>query len=241
LADAYVRVNLPNITIMGVGPLGSVVINPGAAATAGVISVGASATRFRLCNVVINTATAQSAAIKFEATGPTFPVIENCIFDLVGAAGPLGVGIDMDAGKISYPVIRNCTFYLGTLILAGIIVEVQDATPYGGLIENCDFLSVLNGGGTGIVDVINVKDGTGLIIRDCNIHGGDTGTNYNAADGIDLDSGVLNTLIASCNISGCDALITDGGTDTDIVRCITADGEGSEYANAEEIIPAGLT
>jgi len=240
LANSYVYVNIPNIHIIGAGPIGSVIIKPGAAATAGVINVGASGDRFHLKNVLINTVTAQSAAIKLTAAAD-FPLIEDCVFDLVGAAGPLGVGIDGDNGKVSYPIIRGCTFYMGTLLIAGIILEVQDATPFGGLIENCDFLSVLNGAGVGVVDVINVKDGTGLIIRDCNIHGGDSGTAYNADDGIDVDAGVVNTLIARCNISGCDALITDGGTDTDIVDCLTADGEGSEYANAEQVLPAGLT
>jgi len=240
LANAYVYVNTPNIHIIGAGPLGSVVIKPDDAATTGVFNIGASGDRFHLSNVVINTATAQSAAIKLTAAAD-FPLIENCVFDLVGAAGPLGVGIDGDNGKVSYPIIRNCTFYMGTLLIAAIILEVQDATPFGGLIENCDFLSVLNGAGTGVVDVINVKDGTGLIIRDINIHGGDAGTAYNADDGIDLDAGVVNTLITRCNISGCDALITDGGTDTDITDCLTADGEGSEYVNAEQILPAGLS
>lgn len=233
LANAYVYVNQPDIHIIGEGPLGSVIINPDAAATAGVINIGTSGARFHISNVVIKTTTAKSAAIKFGATGGLWPLIENCVFDLVGAAGPLGVGIDMDAGKVTYPIIRNCTFYMGTLLIAAIRAEVQDATPYGGLIEKCDFLSVLNGAGTPVVDVINVKDGTGLIIRECNIHGGDTGSNYNAADGIDIDSGVVNTLVTRCNISGCDALITDGGTDTDSVDNWTADGEGGEFADAE--------
>lgn len=232
LANTYVYINTPNIHIIGAGPLGSVVIKPDEAATAGVFNIGASGDRFHLSNVIINTATAQSAAIKLTAAA-NFPIIENVVFDLVGAAGPLGVGIDGDNGKVSYPIIRNCTFYMGTLLLAGIIIKVQDATPFGGLIEKCDFLSVINGADTPVVDVINVKDGTGLIIRECNIHGGDTGTAYNAADGIDIDAGVLNTLVTRNSISGCDALITDGGTDTDSVFNWTADGEGGEFADAE--------
>lgn len=235
LANAYVYVNTPNVHIVGIGGPGNVVINPGAAATAGVINVGASGKRFHLSNVTINTATAQSAAIKLTAAS-NFPVIEKCIFDLVGAAGPLGIGIDGDAGKVSYPVIRDNVFHLGTLIKSGIVIEVQDASPYGGLIENNVFVSILNGAGTGVVDVINVKDGTGLVIKDCLIHGGDSGTAYNADDGIDIDASVLNTLVVNCRISGCDALITDGGTDTDIVKCFTADGEGGEYADAETYI-----
>jgi len=145
------------------------------------------------------------------------------------------------AGKCSYPIFRGCDFFIGTLVAAGIAVNVQDALPYGGILEDCTFLSTLNGAGTPVVDVVNVMDGTGFIIRKCVIHGGDAGSNYNAADGIDVDASVVNTLIVSCNISGCDALITDGGTDTDIVDCKTADGEGSEYANAEEVLPAGLS
>lgn len=232
LANAYIYVNQPNIKIVGVGPPGSVVINPGVAATAGVINLGADADRFGLKNVWINTATAQSAAIKL-AAGANFPVIEDCLFNLVGAAGPLGVGIDMDAGKVSYPIIKGCKFYLGTLILGGLILEVQDAYPFGGLVQDCDFITVLNGSGTGPADVINVKDGTGLIIRDTRIFGGDSGTAYNAVDGIDIDAGVLNTLIDSCHISGCDNQITDGGTDTDIIQSFSADDEGEEFANAE--------
>ena len=240
LAHAYVYINTPNIHIIGAGPLGSVVINPDAAATAGVINIGASGDRFHLSNVVIRTTTAKSAAIKLTAASD-FPIIENCLFDLVGASGPLGVGIDGDAGKISYPIIRNCTFHMGTLLIGAIVLEVQDASPYGGLIENCDFVNVLNGAGTGVVDVIKLKDGTGITVRGCNIHGGDTGTAYNANCGIDVDSGVLNTLITRCNISGCDAQITDGGTDTDISDCWSVDTEGSAIGTFDGILPHGVT
>jgi len=237
LANAYVYINKADLNIIGLGPPNSVVINPDAAATAGVFNLGAGADRCRIANITFKTTTAQSAAIKLTA-GTDFLTVDNCIFDLVGAAGPLGIGIDGDAGKVSYPVIRNCTFWLGTLIKSGIVLEVQDATPYGGLIENCRFVSVLNGSGTGCVDVINIKDGTGMVIKDCVIHGGDSGTAYNADDGIDIDAGVLNTLVVNCKISGCDALITDGGTDTDSIFNITDDGEGGEWADAETYIGA---
>jgi len=233
LANAYVYVNEPNIHIIGAGPLGSVIIKPDAAATAGVFNIGTSGERFHLSNVVINTASALSAAVKFGATGGVFPVIENCIFDLVGTTGPTGVGIDMDSGKCSSPIIRNNVFYMGTLIKAAIIAEVQDATPFGGLIEDNRFISVINGAGTGVADVINVKDGTGLIINNNVIHGGDTGTTYNATDGVDIDSGVVNAIISNCCISGCDNPIIDGGTDCDIVNNFTADGEGGEAADYE--------
>jgi len=233
LTAAYVYINIPNVHIIGGGfTPNEVVINPDAAATAGVFNIGSSGKRVSFHNITIKTTTAQSAAIKLAAASD-FLLVDNCIFDLVGAAGPLGIGIDGDAGKLSYPVIRNCTFWMGTLLISAVTLEVQDASPYGGLIENCNFISVLNGAGTPVVDVINIKDGTGMIIRDCNIHGGDTGSSYNAADGIDIDAGVVNTLITRNSISGCDALITDNGTDTDSVFNWTADGEGGEFADAE--------
>lgn len=213
LADAYVYINKADLNIIGLGPPNSVIIKPDAAATAGVFNLGASAKRCRIANITFNTATAQSAAIKLTAA-TDYPTIENCIFDLVGAAGPLGIGIDGDAGKVSYPVIRNCTFYAGTLIKSCIVLEVQDATPFGGLIENCRFVSVINGAGTGCVDFVNIKDGTGMHIKDCDMQGGDVGTTYNCDDGIDIDAGVISTMITGCTIGGCDAAVTDGGTDT---------------------------
>jgi len=215
------------------GPPNSVVIKPDAAATAGVFSIASGANRVTIANITFNTATAQSAAIQ-TVSGAHYLTVENCIFDLVGAAGPTGFGISFDAAKSSYPVIRNCTFYLGTLIKAGIWIEAQDATPFGGLVENCKMISVLNGSGTGAEGGIYVKDGTGVQINNCVIHGGDTGTAYNVGDGIEVAAGVLNAMITNCQVSGCDAAITDGGTDTDIVNCYTADDEGAEYANMED-------
>jgi hypothetical protein len=237
LTNAYVYINIPNVHLVGMGNPGEVIINPAAAASAGAIAVGASGDRFHLDNVWINTATALGAAVKY-ATGADYTVVENCLFDLVGTTGPTGYGIDMATGKVSYPVIRNVTMYLGTLMVAGIAIKVQDATPYGGLIKNVTMINVLNGAGTPVVDCINVMDGTGLIIDSPIIHGGDAGSNYNAADGIDIDAGVLNTLVVNPRISSCDALITDGGTDSDIVAGITADGEGGEFADAEINISA---
>jgi len=73
LSNAYVYVNIPNIHIVGAGPIGSVVIKPDAAATAGVINVGASGDRFSLHNVVIDTETALSAAVYLTAAAD-YPV-----------------------------------------------------------------------------------------------------------------------------------------------------------------------
>jgi len=212
LANAYVYINKADINLVGLGPPNSVVIKPDAAATAGVIALGASAARVRIANLTINTATAQSAAI-VTSTGASYPTVENCIFDLVGASGPLGYGINFGGAKVSYPVIRGCTFHLGTLIKAGIALKAQDATPFGALIEDCVFMNALSASGTPCEDGINVMDGTGVIIRNCHISGG-ASTDYNLVDGIDIDASVLNTLIADCTIGNCDNGVTDGGTDT---------------------------
>jgi len=96
------------------------------------------------------------------------------------------------------------------------------ASTTGGLIENCIIINMLNGAGTAPVDGINLMTGTGVVIKGCHINGGDT-TTYLLADGIDIDSGVLNTLITGpCYIGNCTAGVTDGGTDT----CGATSGEG---------------
>jgi hypothetical protein len=206
LANAYLYVNKKDLTILGMGPPNSVRIKPAAAATAGAINLGANADRFRLINVTIDTTTALSAAI-VTASGAHFPTIEDCIFNLVGAAGPLGVGIDFDAGAVNYPVIRNCDFYLGALMIAAIKMECGTT---GGLIEDCMITS--NAAANPSVDGILVKAGSNLHINRCWIHGGVAAQNI--TDGIDIDAGVLRTLITECQIGGCDNAITDGGTDT---------------------------
>lgn len=209
LSNAYLYVNKSDLTIVGLGPPNSVIIKPDAAATAGVINLSANADRFRLINVTINTTTARSAAIKL-ATGTDYLYIDSCIFDLVGAAGPLGYGIDGTTGKVSYPRILNCEFHLGVYVNAGIALKVQDATPFGGLIDNCYMVS--NAAANPTADGILISDGTGMQIKDVVIHGGTAAQNI--TDGIDIDAGVLNTMITGCLIGGCDNALTDGGTDT---------------------------
>lgn len=208
LADAYVYINKPDLTIVGLGPPQSVTIKPGAAATAGVFNLGALADRVTFANLTIDTTTAQSGAI-VTTSGTHFLNVQNVFFNLVGAAGPLGVGIDMDAAASNLPVIKNCTFMMGTLLIAGIRMKCG-AT--GGLIEDCRFIS-LETTGTLCPDVLNVKAGTGLHINRCYIHGG-TGVGHLAADGIDIDAGVVRTMITDCWIAGCTAAVTDGGTNT---------------------------
>ena len=210
LADTYLYINRPDISIVGLGPPNSVIIKPAAAATAGIINLGALADRFYLANVTLDTTTAQSGAI-VTSNGTHNPTIENCIFRLIGAAGPLGVGIDFDAAAVNYPVIRNCTFYCGTLLIAAMRLKVG-AT--GGLIQNCIIVSALNGSGTPCTDPINLKAGTNTIFDQIIIHGGDAGTAYNFPDGIDIDGGCVNTIITRSFIGNCDAGVTDGGTDS---------------------------
>jgi len=208
LADAYVHINKPDLSIIGLGPPNSVIIKPDAAATAGVIVLGASADRVRIANLTIDTTTAQSGAI-VSVSGAHYPTIENVIFNLVGAAGPLGVGIDFDAAAVNYPVIRNCNFYCGTLIKAAIRMKCGTT---GGLIEDCFFVNTETAG-TPTEDGINVKAGKFLRIKNCTIHGGAT-ADHLFADGIDIDAGVVNTSIDGCYIGGCTAAVTDGGTAT---------------------------
>jgi hypothetical protein len=210
LSNAYVYINKPDLSIIGLGPPNSIIIKPGAAATAGVIVLGASADRVRLANFTIDTTTALSGAI-VTVSGAHYPTIENIIFQLTGDTGPTGVGIDFDAAAVNYPVIRNCDFYCGTLTIAGIRMK---AGTTGGLIQGCRFISTINGSGTPCVDGINVKAGSFLTIDRCFINGGDKGTNYNMVDGIDIDAGVVHTQICDCLIGNCDNGVVDGGTDS---------------------------
>lgn len=219
LSNAYVYINKSDLHIVGLGPPGSVIIKPDAAATAGIFNLGANADRVSFHNLTIDTTTAQSGGI-VTTSGTHYPLIENCIFNLVGAAGPLGVGIDFDAAAVTLPTIKNCTFHLGTLIIAAIRMKCGTT---GGLIQDCRIISTLNGSGTPCVDGINVKAGTGLVIDRCHIHGGDAGTAYNMVDGIDIDAGCISTIITGpCYIGNCDNGVVDGGTDS----CGETAGEG---------------
>jgi hypothetical protein len=208
-----VSIAIADLTIVGTGPLngGNSTLKPDAATTNGILSLTAAADNVMLKNLVFNTATCQDAAI-YTASGVAYLQVIDCTFSLIGAAGPTGYGINTTAGAVTYPIIKGCIFNIGTLVAAGIALK---AGTSGALIENCTFVSTLNGSGTGCADAINVMAGTGVVIKSCHIHGGDASTAYNIVDGIDIDAGVINTLITGpCYIGGCDNALTDGGTDT---------------------------
>jgi hypothetical protein len=209
-----VSIAIADLTLVGMlDPTSGYGFNPDAASTATILSLAAAADNVLIKNLRFDTTTGLQSAIA-TVSGSHFLKVEDCFFNLVGTTGPTGFGIDMDAGKVAYPVIRNCTFHLGTLIVAAIWIECNDALPFGALVENCNIVSILNGAGTGAAGGIYVADGTGVIVKDCDIQGGDPATAYNIGDGIEIAAGVLNTMISGCTIGNCDAGVTDGGTDT---------------------------
>ena len=180
-------------------------INSSSAATTGIFTLTAAADRVRIQNLYFNDGTAAKPCI-VTANGATNVEIHNCKFVLTQDSA-----IDFDAGAVGDPVIKDCTFQLGDG--AGVPIVMECGTS-GGLIEGCTIINGINGSGTPPADGILVKAGTGLIIRNCDIHGGDAATAYNLVDGIDIDAGVINTLITRCTIGECDNAVTDGGTDT---------------------------
>jgi len=180
-------------------------IVPDAACTAAIFSLTTAADFVRIQNLYFNDTTAAKPCI-LTASGAHNVEIHNCKFVLSNDSA-----IDFDAGAVNDPVIKDCTFQLGDG--AGVPIVMECGTS-GGLIEGCTIINGINGSGTPPADGILVKAGTGLIIRNCDIHGGDAATAYNLVDGIDIDAGVINTLITRCTIGECDNAVTDGGTDT---------------------------
>lgn len=231
LADTYVYLNTPGIHFIGAGQLGSVIINPDEAADEGVFNLGASAKRCSFENLVINTATSQASAIKL-AAGADFPLFKNCIFNIVGASGPTGVGITC-AGAVAYPTITGCKFYIGTNVISAMTIIGKTTYPFGGLIENTLIACTHNGAGTNPLAGIGLGAGVGIEIRDILIHGGDVGTAYNIINGIDVASECVHTTIARIRCLGCDSAIDDDGVDTLFTDVWVQDGVGGEFVDAE--------
>ena len=208
-----ISVAIADLTIVGMsqnnGDRGC--FTPSTASTTGVMNITADGDNLLLKNLNFNTTLGLGAAIS-TAAGTRYLTVDGCWFLIVGTTGPTGYGINMTAGAVYHPIIKNSRFYLGTLVLAGIVMT---AGASGGMIEDCTITSLLNGSGTGAENGILVTAGTGVIIKGVHIHGGDGSTAYNITDGIDIDPGVKNTLITGpCYIGGCDNALTDGGTDT---------------------------
>lgn len=211
VTEEDVSIAVEDLTILGLGdPYSDEGLKSDAACTAAILSVTAAGKNLLIKNVKFDTTTGLQAAVKLAASAD-YPKFDGCVFTVVGTTGPTGYGIYI-AGACKTPVITNCHFKLGTLVAAGIALT-GGAT--GGLIQKCDLVSVLNGSGTGCVSGIDVLAGTGVIIDDCDIHGGDPATAYNMGIGINITAGSKNTMITGpCHIGNCDAGVTDGGTDS---------------------------
>lgn len=219
ITEEDVSIAIADLTLVGMeDPWCGYGLKPDAAVSAALLSLTAAADNVLLKRLYLDNATGLKSIIK-TASGAHFLRAEDCLFNVKGASGSEGYGIDTTAAAVNNPVLKNCVFTLNTYVTAAIALK---AGAGGGLLENCTIINMLNGAGTPPVDGINLMAGTGVVIKGCHINGGDT-TTYIMADGIDIDAGVLNTLITGpCYIGNCTAGVTDGGSDT----CGATAGEG---------------
>lgn len=232
LTNAYIYVNKSNLTIVGMnGPaMGEVIIQPDAAASVGVINLGAAADRVRLVNLTIVGTTAANELIQATA-GANYVTVEHCLLRDGTKA--------IDApGTCSAWMIQGNTFIDQTL-----------SAIYGyfslGTIKNNTFKS-FQASNTADIDtlgVIRILDNTttansdGCLIMKNIILGGDATAgsgSYNAESGIRVAAACLNVGVVGNYVAGCDTCLYGTAANGQyFMGNFGSDGSGGEYVDSE--------
>ena len=236
LANAYVYINKSNVHLIGINPGHgqSVIINPGAAASTGIINLGANADRVEIAGITFNTTTAANEAIS--ATGGSSGVwIHDCRF--LGAAGAAEAGIvTTNAASCADWVIENCYFYnLDVASIQGYLSR--------GIIRNNRIITTVSAAltmGIELVDNTTTADSDGCLIEN-NIVGGGINGGTPLADGISVASACIGVLISNNLVGGAtdNLTMTENTAGAHAFNNFTYDqGEGNVvYANLDDKLP----
>jgi len=216
LANAYINVDKSFTHFIGIGGPGEVLINPGAAATAGIVSLPAGSTGISFNNITFVATTAANAIIKSVSTVSNIK-FKDCILK-TGTGATTIIGLDLDGGLATNVIVEDCEFHD---MYSGITIA-----PVLGRISNCKIIVGTPGAGTaGIgITIANTSGTKGIIMEKVLINGGTAGGANNYTIGIHVvGSNTVGANIINCNIENCDADVTDAGTNTFKSNTLTAD------------------
>lgn len=233
LANAYVYINKSNVHLIGINPAHgqSVIVNPGAAATAGVINLSAAADRVEIAGITFNTTTAANEAIA--VTGGANGVwVHDCRFLGAGGAAEAGI-VGTNVASCADWVIENCLFYN---------LDVGAVVGYfsRGIIRNCKIIKTVTAAmtdGISLLDNTTTADSDGAVIENIVVLGGIEGTTP-LATGLKVAAACYGVGIINCQVSGCtdNLSYTANTAAAHEIGCLTSDGRngGAEYADSED-------
>lgn len=232
LSNAYVYINISDISIHACGMPGDVVINPDAAATAGIFALGTSADRLELDGIWFDCTTAANECIDVPSGGVNNCWIHNCRFDGQGGAAAAGI-VTANAATCANWIIENNTFIDCT------VAAIKGYLGYG-IIRNNVFIKTLTTAmtdGISLLDNTTTADSDGAVIHDNIILGGIEGTTP-LATGIKVAAACYGVGIWHNAVSGCtdNLSYTANTAAAHGMENYTSDGRngGAEYADSED-------
>ncbi len=238
LAEAYIYINKSNVHLIGINASHgqSVIINPGAAATAGIINLGSAADRCEIAGITFDTTTAANEGIA-TAGGCDGVWIHDCRFIAGGGTTDGGI-IATNAATCGYWVIENCYFTdQNTAAITGCFNR--------GIIRNNMIARILAtaeaaANGILILDNTTTADSDGVMIYSnilgCGISGGDP-----VVAGIVVPPATISAMVVNNYIGGStdNLSITENTAGSHAINNFTYDqGQGNvAYATIDDKLP----
>ncbi len=236
LANAYIYLNKSNVHLIGLNPghMGSVIVKPGAAATAGILNLGNGADRCEIAGLTFDTTTAANECIAVTGGADNVWVHDNkfVAYGETAGAGIVGTNVaSCDGWVIERNTFLNCT-------VAAILGYFHD-----GVIRNNRLVKTVTGAltiGISLLDNTTTADSDGCLVENNIVGGGIVGTTP-LADGISVAAACYGVLISNNLIGGC----TDNLTMTENTAAAHAfnnktydQGEGFvAYATLDDKLP----
>ena len=232
LANAYVYINISDISIHACGMPGDVVIKPGAAATAGIFALGTIADRLELDGIWFDCTTAANECIDVPSGGVNNCWIHNCRFDGQGGAAAAGI-VTANAATCANWIIENNTFIDCT------VAAIKGYLGYAKIRNNIliKTLTTAMTIGISLLDNTTTADSDGAVIHDNLVLGGIEGTTP-LATGISVAAACYGVGVWRNGVAGCTDNLSHTANDaaTQAIDNYTADGRqpAAEYADVED-------
>ncbi|KKN78257.1 hypothetical protein LCGC14_0351160 [marine sediment metagenome] len=199
LANAYVYINKSNVHLIGLNPphMQSVIIKPGAAATAGIIALGTGADRCEIAGITFDLTTAANECIDVPSGGANGVWVHDCHFIGTGDTNDTGINT-ANAANSSYWIIEDCVFY-------NLVIGAVKGYFNRGVIRNNRIVKTVTGAltdGISLLDNTTTADSDGCLVENNIVGGGIVGTTP-LATGIKVASACYGVIISNNYIGGC--------------------------------------
>jgi len=235
LANAYVYINISDVSIIGCGRPGDVVVKPDAAATAGIFALGTSADRIEIANIHFDSTTAANGMINAASGGCDDVWIHHCAFDGQGGAASVGINTANAATCARWTIEYNRFIDRVTGSVIGYLGL--------GIIRYNTIIKTIAGAltiGISLLDNTTTADSDGAVIHDNLVLGGINGTTP-LADGISVAANCYGVGVWRNGIAGCtdNLTITENTAGAHAIDNYTYDqGEGNvAYATVDDKLP----